>query len=332
MEASDESPGHGPAVIAVGELLVEIMRAKVGVPHDVPGFYRGPYPSGAPAIFIDAVGRLGRPAGITAGFVGVVGQDAFGRLIRAKLDRDGVDTRQVHEDPTRTTGVAFVQYDPDGSRQFIFAQGAAGQTAPAMINREYFAAIRALHVTGSALAISPSSRDACYAAIRLVREINPDVLVSFDPNLRPEMMPAVELAATCQPVLGEADVVLPSGAEATLVTGKGTAVDACEHLLAGKARVVVLKRGKAGCRIYTRDDTPPLDVAGFRVEEVDPTGAGDTFGGAFLVGLLQDWALDRAATFANAAGALKVTCFGPMPDSTLDDVLALVDQQRPGSA
>ena len=41
-----------PEIICLGEILVEIMRAEVGVPHSQPGIYRGPYPSGAPAIFI----------------------------------------------------------------------------------------------------------------------------------------------------------------------------------------------------------------------------------------------------------------------------------------
>ncbi|MHA1734023.1 MAG: sugar kinase [Promethearchaeota archaeon] len=312
-----------PDIVCLGELLVEIMRAEVGVPHGVPGLYRGPYPSGAPAIFIDSAARMGSPHGLTTGFVGVVGDDDFGRVITGKLERDGVDTSRVRVDPERTTGVAFVQYNEDGSRKFIFAAGAAGQTTPADLDPPYFEGVRALHLMGSALAISQTSRDACYEAIRLARAANPSVVVSFDPNLRSEMAPLEEIERMCRPVLEEADIILPSGEEAALLTGETGEVAACEALLRGKARVVVLKQAAAGCTVFSAEHSRGLHVPGFDVEEVDPTGAGDSFGGAFVVAFLLDWDLERAARFANAVGALKVTSYGPMPDTTLEEAKAL---------
>ncbi len=43
-----------PDIICAGEMLVEIMRAEVGVPHaQVGAVYRGPFPSGAPRIFVE---------------------------------------------------------------------------------------------------------------------------------------------------------------------------------------------------------------------------------------------------------------------------------------
>ena len=58
----------------MGEILVEIMRPDVGMPLHQTGEFLGPFPSGAPAIFIDTVARLGH----TAGIIGGVGQDEFG--------------------------------------------------------------------------------------------------------------------------------------------------------------------------------------------------------------------------------------------------------------
>ena len=48
----------------MGEMIVEIMREKENEPLDKAGVFRGPYPSGAPAIFIDTVARLGHKGGI----------------------------------------------------------------------------------------------------------------------------------------------------------------------------------------------------------------------------------------------------------------------------
>jgi sugar/nucleoside kinase (ribokinase family) len=72
----------------------------------------------------------------------------------------------------------------------------------------------------------------------------------------------------------------------------------------------VLKRGPAGCSIYQNDQR--IDVPGFSVTEVDPTGAGDCFSAAFIAGLESDWPLEQVGRFANAAGALAVTQLGPM--------------------
>ena len=77
-----------PRIWTIGELLVEIMRPTTGVPLNEPGYFRGPFPSGAPAIFIDCAARLGLDTGI----IGAVGDDDFGRCLTERLEKDGVDT------------------------------------------------------------------------------------------------------------------------------------------------------------------------------------------------------------------------------------------------
>ena len=104
-------------LLTIGEILVEIMATDEGrrLPR---GRSRSsaPFPSGAPAIFIDQVGRLGHPCGI----VGCVGDDDFGRLNLERLARDGVDVSAVAVHPDVATGSAFVRYRDDGSRDFVY--------------------------------------------------------------------------------------------------------------------------------------------------------------------------------------------------------------------
>ena len=69
------------SIWTMGELLVEIMRPQAGLGMAAPGPWIGPYPSGAPAIFIDTVARLGHGAGI----IGGVGEDDFGRCVVERL-------------------------------------------------------------------------------------------------------------------------------------------------------------------------------------------------------------------------------------------------------
>jgi sugar/nucleoside kinase (ribokinase family) len=233
-----------PEIIAVGELLVEIMRSKVDVPHGkIGGTYKGPYPSGAPAIFIDSAARMAQPFDLPTGYVGVIGNDEFGACIKEKLRRDGVDTTQIRTDKEKTTGIAFNQYNSDGSRKFIFAPGAAGETSPGDIDPDYFENIKCLHIMGSALSISKNSRESCYKAIEVAKRKNSDVIISFDPNLRPEMLDIDTILEISMPVLEETTILLPSGEEAEMLARVQGEEEACVNLLEQGPEVVVLKRG-----------------------------------------------------------------------------------------
>jgi sugar/nucleoside kinase (ribokinase family) len=311
-----------PNIISFGELLVEIMRKDVNIPHSKVGsIYKGPYPSGAPAIFIDSAARMSRPFNFSTGYIGVVGNDAFGECIINKLQIDGVDISQIRIDTTKTTGIAFNQYNSDGTRKFIFAAGAAGDLSPEDIKRTYFSNVKVLHIMGSSLAISPSSRDACYKAIKIAKEENPRVIISFDPNIRPEMLDIEEILQICEPVLKNTDILLPSREEAETLAQREGFEEACYTLLKKNISLILLKQGSKGCTIYTNKDENPIHIPSYEVNEVDPTGAGDSFGGAFIVSYLAGWNLLDAARFSNAVGALKVQHFGPMPDTTYETVL-----------
>ena len=106
----------GPAVISIGELLVEFVSHDKGCGLRRIAEYSGPYPSGAPAIFADQVARCG----VRSSLFGAVGRDGFGASLMQRLTEDGVDTAGVRERGDLTTGVAFVSYSGDGTRQFIF--------------------------------------------------------------------------------------------------------------------------------------------------------------------------------------------------------------------
>ncbi|MFX0053259.1 MAG: sugar kinase [Candidatus Hermodarchaeota archaeon] len=310
-----------PDIISLGELLVEIMREGIDVPHGKIGeIYKGPYPSGAPAIFIDSVARMAKPFNFSTGLLGTVGNDEFGECIINKLKIDGVDISQIIILDNYTTGIAFNQYSSDGSRKFIFASGAAGKIFPEKINEKYFSNVKALHIMGSALSISKSSRESCYKAIEFAKRINPNVIISFDPNLRSEMLDLKKILEFSEPVLKNTVILLPSGEEAEMLAGVKGAVNACINLLDQGPKIIVLKQGEDGCMIFTHKIKEGLKVSGFKVKEIDPTGAGDSFGGAFIVGYLAGWSLSKTAKFANTVGALKVQHFGPMPDTTYEEV------------
>lgn len=295
-----------PKIVAIGELLVEVMRSEVDRPLALPDRFVGPYPSGAPAIFADAAARLG----IETGFIGVVGADAFGENVISRLVADGVDTRHIRTEHEYTTAIAFVAYRGDGGRDFVFH---LRQSAAALLGREdidptYIASAQFVHVTGSALSVSESARQACYKAIQICKASGGRV--SFDPNIRPELLGIDQVREVCQPVLEQCDLLLPSGKEATMLTGDTEIDVACRNLVDRGIPIVALKRGAAGSTVFAAGKV--LDVAPIEVVETDPTGAGDCYGAGFVVGLIEGWDLGRTARFANVVGALAVTKRGPM--------------------
>jgi len=309
-------------VVSIGELLVEVMRKKVNEPLGVSGTFIGPFPSGAPAIFIDTVARLG----VKSGFIGTVGEDDFGKLILDRLKEDGVDTRYVRILKNYTTGVAFVTYFSDGSRKFIFhlPQAASGQIALEQINKNYLSKIRYLHIMGSSLSINAQVQKSCYEVAKIVKDFQGKI--TFDPNLRAELLGVNKVREICQPILSSCEIILPSEEEAKLLTGEKDAESACEKLLNYGIKVIALKRGRRGSTIFTLKEK--IEVPSFKIKEVDPTGAGDCFDAGFVVGLLKEWPLKKIATFANAVGALAVTKKGPMEGApTIKEVNRLLERK-----
>ena len=143
--------------------------------------------------------------------------------------------------------------------------------------------------------------------------------ISFDPNLRPEMLNLPGLREACETLFHRCDLFLPSGAELYLFTKAQQDDAAIEECLAGGIRAVVHKRGAAGATYA--DASARIAQAGFPVEEIDPTGAGDCFGATFVSCWLRDLPPARCLAYAAASGALAVTRRGPMEGATTQSEL-----------
>ena len=307
----------GPEIVSMGNMLVEVMRTELDQPLDRPGPFQGPFPSGDTPIYVDAVARLGG----RAGFIGCLGDDDFGRCLLERFRRDGVDASQVQVLPEHSTGVAFVAYFTGGSRKFLYhwRHAAAGQLAPEHVAPAYLADAKWLHLTGCNLAVCERARLACYKALECLPA---GAKVSFDPNIRPEVLSVDQIRDICRPVLERADVFMPSVGEVMMFTGAPSDEEGCRQL-ADRGKLVVLKQGERGCRIFASGHD--LQVAGYRVAEVDPTGAGDCFCAGMTVALLEGLGLEKAGRFANAVGALAVTKKGLMEGApTRQEVLRLM--------
>ena len=305
-------------IVTIGEILVEIMATTPGDGFREPIELVGPYPSGAPAIFIDQVARLGQPCAIVA----CVGDDDFGRLNIDRLQRDGVDVSGIAVDPVTVTGSAFVRYRSDGQRDFVFniSHSANGHLAWSEIARSVVAGADHLHVTGSSLG-TPAIADAIVAAIGSIKQKGGTI--SFDPNVRGEMLNAPGLRPKLDWILAETDLFLPSDSELMLFSDATTEHDAVSDLLARGVGAIVHKKGILGARYIDRNED--ISIPAFRVTEIDPTGAGDIFGATFVTGWLAQLPPAKNLRRAAAAGAIAVTRKGPMEGvSTIEEIEAFL--------
>jgi fructokinase len=311
-------------IVTVGEILVEIMATRVGQTFLEPGLFAGPYPSGAPAIFADQAAR----AGASVAMVGCVGPDDFGTLNLERLRASGVDVRAIRRVPGTTTGSAFVAYRADGGRDFVFniANSAAAALDPAQLEPGLFEGCRFFHVMGSSL-FSARIAAAVRRGVELAKAVG--AKVSFDPNIRKELLALPEVAATIDAVLAASDLLLPSEADLEHLCPGRAEAEAIERLLAAGREMVLLKKGARGS-VY-RDARRCIATPAFAAEEVDPTGAGDCFGGTFVACLALGVPLERALPLANAAGALAVGKKGPMEgNSIMAELEAFLARHDPG--
>lgn len=295
----------GPTV-CVGEILVEIVATTVG-----DGFLEaqplvGPFPSGAPAIFISQCSRIGG----SAAMIGAVGNDDFGRVNIQRLKGDGVDVSAVLVDKAHPTGSAFVRYREDGARDFVFniARSAAARFGWTPDVSALIARSGHLHVMGSALSMS-GAIEVIDRAVGIIKARGGTL--SVDPNIRKELTLDAETESRFARLVSAADLLLPSGEELQRAAGIDGEVAAIGRLFERGVKEIVLKRGARGATFFGSDGTR-IDVPAFVVEEIDPTGAGDCFGGAYVACRRLGMEPQTALLYAAAAGARNVTRRGPM--------------------
>jgi len=303
--AGSRSVAESSDVWIMGELLVEVMRPQPGMSLEEKGTFLGPYPSGAPGIFIDTVARLGHSAAIVSG----VGEDDFGRCILQRLNADGVRTDFIEVFPNRSTGVAFVTYFKDGSRRFIFHWDGtpavmAGVPEPSEVGGAKF-----LHVMGCSLMANDAFRERVFQAVELFAAHG--ARITFDPNIRFELLVNRTVEEIAGPVLRRASFLFPGEKELAMLSGSDDAEEGARALFGRyPLKAIVLKRGNRGCAVLTPEGR--VDVPAFRIREVDPTGAGDCFDAGFLCGQLEGRDYAQSARMAAAVGALNAQAFGPM--------------------
>jgi 2-dehydro-3-deoxygluconokinase len=304
MNAATAAPQDEVELLALGEAMIEFNQTGEREGRIwLQGF------GGDSSNFAIAAARQGA----RAGYLSALGDDSNGRLLRALWAREGVDASSVRSVAAAFTAIYFVSHDAAGHHfDFMRTGSAASRMTPAMLPRERIAAAQMLHLSGISLAISESARATSLAAIDIARSAG--VRVSFDTNLRLKLWPLERARSVMREVMALTDICLPSLDDMTALTGLAEPDAIVDHCLRLGARIVALKLGAEGALVA--DARLRFRIAPHPCKAIDATGAGDTFGGAFVARLLAGDPLEAAGRYAGVAAALSTEGFGavePIP-------------------
>ena len=294
-------------IICVGEMLIDFTPGKEARTYTA-------NPGGAPANVAIAVARNG----LDAAFLGILGNDDFGRLLLKTLEEDGVTMLCPQLTDKAVTTLAFVTLYEGGERSFTFARkpGADILLSEEDVREEDIAGCRMLHAGSVSLSDAPS-KDAVYKAMKLAS--GQGKLVSFDVNYRDMIWhDEARCIKEVEQILPFVDLLKVSDEELNFVGGEDNIPAFMEKY---GIRVVVETLGAKGAK-YFYDGRSGV-VEGRVVNAVDATGAGDAFWGGFLsyvmmegihrAGDLTEEVVQQALTYGNAAGSLCVQKPGGIP-------------------
>lgn len=312
---------NAPTIITAGEILVEFVSHQRNCGLESVTEYSGPYPSGAPAIFLNQAARMGAKTEM----IGCVGNDGFGKSVLARLNADGVGTTGITLNDDLSTGVAFVSYYDSGERDFIFH--ITNTAADHFETPEDLPDLSDvwLHVSAASLG-NERMRDVIMDLVAQVSAAGGKIVC--DPNARPELMKDAAVNAALSNVIAQSYCLMPSTSDLGFLFPDDAEDAAIEKMLSARAEIIALKRGADGVTLVNHGNR--YDIPGHSVVEVDPTGAGDCFCGTLIALLSQGISLREAGELANAAGAIAVTRRGPMEgNSSASEIAALLESSNP---
>jgi sugar/nucleoside kinase (ribokinase family) len=261
------------------------------------------------AIFACGAARLG----LKVGFIGVCGDDLFGRFMLDEMTRRQVDVAPVIVDASVSTGLSVI-LSTETDRAILTHVGSMNCLRADQVTNELLACSRHIHVASYFLqsALQPGLSDLFRRAHAL------GLTTSLDPNWDPsgkwsgydELLPFV-------------NVFLPNENEALAMTGSANYEQALANLVQ-KCAWVAIKLGARGA-IAGRGSEMASSPA-LKINVVDTTGAGDSFDAGFLYGYMHGWSLVRALRLGAVCGSLSTRkAGGTTAQATLEEVMQYVD-------
>lgn len=303
-------------LIAVGRLCVDLNANETQRPMEETRTFTK-YVGGSPANIAIGAARLG----LQTGFIGKVSDDQMGRFITGYLKDNNINTDQICIDCTgAVTGLAFTEIkSPEECSILMYRDNVADLNLdPTEVSEDYIKQSKALLISGTALAKSPS-REAVFLALEYARKH--DVVVFFDVDYRPYTWQSeAETAVYYNLAAEKSDVIIGTREEFDMMEKllnyeQSNDQVTAERWFSHHAKIVVIKHGGDGSIAYTRDGQSHRGGI-FKTKVLKTFGAGDSYASAFIYGLMQGLEIPQAMRLGGASASIvisKHSCSDAMP-------------------
>jgi len=256
--------------------------------------------------------------GIRTAWLGRVGADEFGMLIRQQLRGEGIDVHAISDASRPTALMIKARRSAELSSVTYYRAGSAGSgLSPRDIDEDLIRGAQILHVTGITVALSTTAKSAVHHAIRIARSAG--VVVSVDFNYRRALWDTVSAGEAYRLLASTADIVFASDREAEMAVGAGSTDELAHRLAELGPNQVIIKLGARGAVGLCGDE---LHVAApVPVIAVDQVGAGDAFNAGYLAATLKGKRFTDRLAMGARLGAYAVSVHGDWEGlPTLDDL------------
>lgn len=287
------------------------------------------YLGGSPANIAVGLARLGKKCG----FFARVSDDQLGTFVTDYFANEGIDISHIKRcENGEKIGLTFTEIKSETESSIVMYRNEAADLKLDVedIDEEYINKAKAILISGTALAESPS-REAALKAVALAKKNS--VPIIFDIDYRAyNWKNSDEIAIYYSSVAREADIILGSREEYDLtekfikvgMTDKETAA----YWHSQNAKIVIIKHGKEGSTAYTNDGES-YSIKPFPVKLLKSFGGGDGYASAFLYGIFEGWEIIDALEFGSASAAMLVAshaCSQDMP--TVDAVKKFIADEK----
>jgi 5-dehydro-2-deoxygluconokinase len=317
--------------IAIGRLCIDLNANEINRPMEETVTFTK-YVGGSPANITIGMSRLG----MKTGFIGRVADDQMGRFIVGYLQKNHIDTSSVVTDKSGSvTGLAFTEIkSPTDCSILMYRDNAADlKLEPNDVSEEYIKQAKAILISGTALAKSPS-REAVFLALDYARKHG--TVVFFDLDYRPYTWNSKEETAIYYNLAAEkCDVIIGTREEFDMMECFENNVNHDDYVTAKKwfnyqAKIVVIKHGKEGSIAYTKKGES-FKGPTFPANVIKTFGAGDSYAAGFIYGLMQGWDIPKSMEYGAAAASIVISshsCSDAMP--TLEQIESYIQKCRNG--
>ncbi|WP_315076841.1 5-dehydro-2-deoxygluconokinase [uncultured Clostridium sp.] len=316
-------------IVPIGRVAIDFNPIDINRPLSESKSFKK-YLGGSPANIAVGLSRLGKKVG----FIGKISKDQFGKFVVDYFDNEGIDTSQIkYAENGESLGLTFTEIaSPTESSILMYRNGIADlELNVHEIDEEYIKNTKAIVISGTALAKSPS-REAALKALELAKKNN--TVVIFDVDYREYNWKNKDEIAIYYSIVGkQSDIVMGSREEfdlmeSLIVKEKSTDEESAKRWLGFGNKIVVIKHGKEGSTAYTNDGKS-YNIKPFPVKLLKSFGGGDAYASAFIYGILEEWDIMDALEFGSASAAMLVashSCSEDMP--TVKEINEFIKEKK----